>query len=325
MILVLGPYIGDFKQECILFRPHCRWLCESLDFDNVYLGTHSNRKFMYEDFIPPENILPVFENISRDEKGQQNYIHSSVSQKDYQIFVKDLKERVQDKENCIKKDMKLYNLSYIKSTPVVSIFKKLFSPVTKGFDIKTEFKDRVVYIPSNTVKKEVHSKVYKFLKRYDVIVVGDGHTRLKSENVVISKYANQLLWKSGIKNPPHHVKVIATKDEKGKVTVELTELTAKAKREIEKEKGLKKKKEEKEAEKKKKEEEAKKAEEAKKKKEEKIEEKVEEVKKEKEEKAKEIEKEELKEIKKELPKQQVPKPMAVPKQVEQRPTAPKGQ
>ena len=187
MILVLGPYIGDFKQECILFRPHCRWLCESLDFDNVYLGTHSNRKFMYEDFIPPENILPVFENISRDEKGQQNYIHSSVSQKDYQIFVKDLKERVQDKENCIKKDMKLYNLSYIKSTPVVSIFKKLFSPVTKGFDIKTEFKDRVVYIPSNTVKKEVHSKVYKFLKRYDVIVVGDGHTRLKSENVVISR------------------------------------------------------------------------------------------------------------------------------------------
>ena len=144
---------------------------------------------------------------------------------------------------------------------------------------------------------------------------------MKSENVVIGKYANQLLWKNGIKNPPHHIKVIATKDEKGKVTVELTELTGKAKREIEKEKGLKKKKEEKEAEKKKKEEEAKKAEEAKKKKEE----KVEEVKKEKEEKAKEIEKEELKELKKEMPKPQAPQPMAAPKQVEQRPTAPKGQ
>ena len=38
-----------------------------------------------------------------------------------------------------------------------------------------------------------------------------------------------------------------------------------------------------------------------------------------------IEKEELKELKKEVPKPQAPQPMAVPKQVEQRPTAPKGQ
>ena len=143
---------------------------------------------------------------------------------------------------------------------------------------------------------------------------------MKSENVIIGKYINQLLWESGIKNPPHHVKVTAQKDDKGKVTVELTELPARVKRELEKEKGLKKKKEEKEA--KKKEEEAKKAEEAKKEEEKKKEEKAPET---KQEKAKEVEKEELKELKKEMPKQQVPKPMAAQKQVEQRPTAPKGQ
>jgi large subunit ribosomal protein L31e len=161
---------------------------------------------------------------------------------------------------------------------------------------------------------------------------------MKSEDIVIGKYANQLLWKNGIKSPPHHVKVTAIKDDKGKVTVELTELTAKAKREIEKEKGLKKKKEEKEAEKKKKEEEAKKAEEAKKRKDaqkseisgttsvgEKIEEKVEEVKKEKEEKAKEIEKEEIKELKKEIPRQHAPKKMPQQHFQESHPTAPKSQ
>ena len=150
---------------------------------------------------------------------------------------------------------------------------------------------------------------------------------MKSNNVLLGKYANQFLWKDGIKNPPHHVKVIAKKDDKGTVTVELAELSARSKRELEKEKGLKKNKEDKEAEKKKAEEAAKKAEEAKKsEKEGKIEDKVEEVKKEKEEKAKEIQKEELKELKKEMPKQQMPKPMAAPKQqVDQRATAPKSQ
>ena len=166
MILILGPFIGDFATECILFRPYCRWLVETLDFDKtkVYLGTHSNRRFMYYDFMNIVNVIPIFENISRDESGQVGYIHNTVSQKDYQIFVKTLKETVQAEEDCSKKDMKLLNLSYIKSTPMVSIYKKLFSKV-KNFDvdIPDELKDRVVYIPDNSVKKEVHKKVYKFL------------------------------------------------------------------------------------------------------------------------------------------------------------------
>jgi len=163
---------------------------------------------------------------------------------------------------------------------------------------------------------------------------------MKSDNVLIGRYANELLWKNGIKNPPHHIKVNASKDEKGKVTVELVELPGKAIREQKKQKELTKKKEEV---KKKEEEEKKKIEDEKKKesekKGEKTEEKPEEVKKEKDEKSKDsetkvsgpsekkkaIEKEKLKELKKELPKQQMQKQPAIPKQVEQRPTAPKGQ
>jgi len=142
---------------------------------------------------------------------------------------------------------------------------------------------------------------------------------MKSKEVNIGKYANQLLWKDGIKNPPHHVKVTAKKDDKGKVTVELTELSPKAKRDLNKLKSLEKKKEDKEVVKKK-EEDAKKA----------VAKKVEEKKDEKPvetkvQQTKTAEKEELKDLKKELPKQQVPKPLAAPKQVEQRPTAPKGQ
>tara|TARA_B100000315_G_C14296040_1_gene459586 strand:+ start:53 stop:598 length:546 start_codon:yes stop_codon:yes gene_type:complete len=134
---------------------------------------------------------------------------------------------------------------------------------------------------------------------------------MKSDNVILGNYVNQKLWQNGIKNPPHHVKVNAQKDEKGRVSVELVELPGKAKRELEELKKEDKKKEEK-----KKEEEAK-AKEAEKKPEEKAPET-------KDEKAKVEEKEELKEIKKEMPKQ-APQPLAAPKQVEQRPTAPKGQ
>lgn len=39
--------------------------------------------------------------------------------------------------------------------------------------------------------------------------------------IKIGKHANELLWKHGIKNPPHHIKVTVTKDEKGVVTAEL--------------------------------------------------------------------------------------------------------
>lgn len=145
---------------------------------------------------------------------------------------------------------------------------------------------------------------------------------MKSDNIIINKYVNLELWKHGIKNPPHHIKVNVTKDDKGKVIVKLAELTANIKRNMAKEAALAgeaDKKETKKAEEEKKE--AKKAEEAKVKDKKKTEEA-----KTKEDQAKEIEKKEIKELKKELPKQQAEKPMSAPKQqVDQRATAPKGQ
>src|SRR3989338_8037369 len=141
---------------------------------------------------------------------------------------------------------------------------------------------------------------------------------MKSDNVILGGYVNKELWKHGIKNPPHHVKISAKKDDKGKVMVELAELPAKAKRELEKQeksnKGKEKAKKEEAKEETKKEEAGKKV----------VEAEFEEAKKEKEEKAKEIEKEEIKELKKELPKQQyAPKKMPQQRFQESHPTAPK--
>ena len=44
---------------------------------------------------------------------------------------------------------------------------------------------------------------------------------MKSENVLLSKELNEEMWKHGIQNPPHHVKVNAVKDDKGVVKADL--------------------------------------------------------------------------------------------------------
>ena len=44
---------------------------------------------------------------------------------------------------------------------------------------------------------------------------------MKSEDVKLGKALNDNLWKNGIKNPPHKVKVSVTKDDKGVVNAEL--------------------------------------------------------------------------------------------------------
>ena len=44
---------------------------------------------------------------------------------------------------------------------------------------------------------------------------------MKSENVKLGKELNEEIWKHGIKNPPHHVKVTVTKNNDGEVKAEL--------------------------------------------------------------------------------------------------------
>lgn len=44
---------------------------------------------------------------------------------------------------------------------------------------------------------------------------------MKTEVVKISKEINEKLWEHGIKNPPHHIKVMVTKNDKGEAMAEL--------------------------------------------------------------------------------------------------------
>jgi len=44
---------------------------------------------------------------------------------------------------------------------------------------------------------------------------------LRSDNVKLSPRLNEEMWKHGIKNPPHHIKVNVTKDDSGLVQADL--------------------------------------------------------------------------------------------------------
>jgi large subunit ribosomal protein L31e len=42
---------------------------------------------------------------------------------------------------------------------------------------------------------------------------------MKSEDISLDRAVNEKIWERGMKNPPHHIEVSATKDDDGKVTV----------------------------------------------------------------------------------------------------------
>jgi len=109
---------------------------------------------------------------------------------------------------------------------------------------------------------------------------------MKSDNVKIGKFLNDFLWKHGIKNPPHHVKINAVKYEDGKVMAEIFGKPIEEQKKPEP-KEKKAKKPSKEAP----------SEEA-----DKLEEKVEKIKEGKQEEAKKIQEEEIKELKDSHPK-----------------------
>ncbi len=73
-------------------------------------------------------------------------------------------------------------------------------------------------VPKYRRAKKAVSAVRQFLVR-----------NMKSEDVRIGKYLNLKLWEHGIKNPPHHVKVRVTKDDKDVVRAELFDAPAEKK------------------------------------------------------------------------------------------------
>lgn len=77
---------------------------------------------------------------------------------------------------------------------------------TYNIPLRREF----IKAPLNRKAKKASIALREFLVKH-----------MKSDNIKIGKSLNEELWKHGIKNPPHHVKVSVIKDEKGAVYADL--------------------------------------------------------------------------------------------------------
>lgn len=67
----------------------------------------------------------------------------------------------------------------------------------------------------------VRSPRYKRSKKAVTVLREFIVKHMKSEDIKIGKHLNEFIWKDGIKNPPHHVKIQVVKDDKGVVRAEL--------------------------------------------------------------------------------------------------------
>lgn len=186
-ILAVGPYIGNIEQELLTFRPYARWLTEVVEFDMIYISSHSNRSFLY-DFIPTGNFIGVYENLSRDEYKQLGYIHEEISQRSYNVLVREFKDSIVEKEKCIKRNIEVHNLNYIKSMPPYSIYNKIFEEISLplNINIPETHKDRIIFIPDGSEKIERLELIFRYLKsHYDCLVIGDIKTKLSNYNIIL--------------------------------------------------------------------------------------------------------------------------------------------
>jgi large subunit ribosomal protein L31e len=72
-------------------------------------------------------------------------------------------------------------------------------------------------------KEYMKAPKYKRSKRAITAVRSFLTRHMKSDTILISKDLNEHIWKDGIKNPPHHVKVIAIRDKEGRISADLAE------------------------------------------------------------------------------------------------------
>lgn len=178
--------------------------------------------------------------------------------------------------------------------------KKIVLERTYNVPLRKEF----LKVPKSRRSKKALKALKEFLIRH-----------MKSDKVKIGRHANMKVWQDGIRNPPHHIQIVAKKDDEGNVFAELVGAPVEVVKEPPKKKAPAK--ETKEAKPEDKEDKI----EAEFKK---LEEKTVKIKDEKAQEAKEIQKEEIDELKKEQPKQHAPKEEAKEKKVEVHPNAPKG-
>lgn len=182
-ILGIGPFIGNFEQELLAFRPYARWIVEVSDFDRVYLNTHYNRLFMYN-FISERNKIPVNRDASKDEFRLKGYINKEYEVKDFNFLVRNFKDMISKQTGLNKKNIDIEYINYTKRLKPIPIDKKIFESIeVPDIDIPEKHKNKIVIIPH---KIENIRRMKQVIENIDnSIVLGDwSTTNFQDQNVI---------------------------------------------------------------------------------------------------------------------------------------------
>lgn len=186
VFLLCGPYLGDFKQEILTFRPHIQWISDVTKHQKSFVCSHYNRKFLYSNH---DNFFEIKKELSWDEENQKNYFHNQINKKEYNKILKTFKEQITINEKMTKKQCKIFNLSYVQFLQPYSIYQKTFHKIEiPDVDLNEVDENTIVLIPDLDDPYRISEFLYNNLsKKYKICIIGDKKTYLQEENIILNK------------------------------------------------------------------------------------------------------------------------------------------
>ena len=171
--VLLGPYVGDFTQEILVFRPYIRYISHTMDDMNIFISSHSNRSFLYE-WIDPDRFLPIYDHISRNELNQTGFTYNDITKTEFNQITKKIRENIDFD------DIDTFTLPYVKNTNGISYYQKFHTPFSIP-DMEDDFGD--ISIVGIFDKSDQSIEVYDLLSdRFNISVIGDMNNGLEEHN-----------------------------------------------------------------------------------------------------------------------------------------------
>jgi hypothetical protein len=186
-ILAIGPYIGDFEHEITTFRPYATWLSKVIDYDEIYISTHYNRSFLYNDIIKDKShIIPINTKYSKNESNQIGFIQKGMLQKEYNSIIRDFKNYIISL-GYKKKDIEHIYIKYRKTIIQYPIHNRVFNKIEISNDkyILNEFNNKFLFIPYG-IEEDVLEFIYNKIKD-DVVIIGNTSCLFENENVILQQ------------------------------------------------------------------------------------------------------------------------------------------
>lgn len=105
-MLLIGPYVGSWKEELLTFRPFAKYLSEKYPQEEIFISSHFNRRFLY-DWIPTKNFIQIPLEYSLEDWNQKDYRNKKIDNKEFNKIKRDIKCKFS--KNCLKNHFLPYN------------------------------------------------------------------------------------------------------------------------------------------------------------------------------------------------------------------------